>query len=362
MLTKILDNNEQALLFDKLVTAFLTFEALRTWLQAYYAAGLPRLGAGNLEHELSNLITWAKAQDGMETLLQQLADHPPHGDTGLPPIIFALTVGEIKARAKTNNGLPDVPPHQRWFAADRPFVNREELRQHLQDLENSPPGARCILVIEGNARSGKTFAVSLARACQAPANLRPTIDMEKFALYGQQVNARDLAVLIVGDKDGCPEYDETKDSQAVPGLLYWISNRLTTRTLWVIIDHCNRKPLTQGASELLVEFAGTVRNGDLPNVRLILVDFDCEAFDPAWREDVRHDRAVLPDSATVKEWCRQLATAARRKYTEELAARWAGDVFASLDVLSHEDGTWHKELERRLRHAVDRILACEVQP
>lgn len=155
MLTKILDNNEQALLFEDLVTAFLTVEDLRTWLQTYYTAGLPRLSSGNLEHELSNLITWAKAKDGMETFLQQLTDHSPRGDTELPAMIFALTLGEIKAQPKTRNGLPVVPPHQSWLAADRPFVNRKDLRKHLEDLATSPPRARCILVIEGKDARGR---------------------------------------------------------------------------------------------------------------------------------------------------------------------------------------------------------------
>ena len=361
MLTEPLNTNQQKLLFDKLVTAFLTVADLQTWIQAYYAAAFPWLSNSNLEHELSALMARANSEDGMAAFLQQLADHPPNGAADLPWIIFALTSGDITVRAKTSNGLPVVPPHQSWLAADRPFVNRKELRKHLEDLATSPPGARCILVIEGEARSGKSFAVSLARGCQAPENLSPTIDMKQYATHGTQVDSRELAVTIVGDESGCPSYDKTKDDEAVPRLLQWMSNRLKTRKLWVIIDHWNRgKSLTQGAISLLKEFAEVLRNGALPNVRLILVDFDRNDLPIAWRNNVRHDRAVLPDACMVHEWCVQLATAAKRKHSKQLAKKWAGDVFSNLDVLSRDDGTWHMELENRLRQTIDRIMECEV--
>ncbi len=361
MLTKILNGNEQTLLSEKLVTAFMTTADLRTWLQAHYMEALQWLTDAPLQNELTVLMTSAQASDGMEGLLQRLADHPPNGDVGLAAIIFALTGGEIKAKPKTRDGLPPVPAHQSWFAADRPFVNRKELRRHLEDLATSPPGAKCILVIEGEERSGKSFAVALVRGCQQPANLLPTIDLEKFARYGAQVNSRELAVLIVGDADDCPVYDPTKDDEAVPRLLHWMSTRLMTRNLWIIIDHWNRKPLTQGAISLLKEFASFLRDGVLPNVRLILADFNRADLPMEWRDDVRHDRAVLPTSTTVREWCLQLATAARRQHTVELADQWTGDVFSCLEEHKREDGTWHRELERRLRHAFDRILACEEQ-
>jgi len=80
------------------------------------------------------------------------------------------------------------------------------------------------------------------------------------------------------------------------------------------------------------------------------------------RDEVRYDHAVLPNESTVREWCLQLATAARRKHSDLLADKWAGDVFSRLDDLSPNDGTWHKELERRLRQAIDRIMACEALP
>lgn len=245
MAEELLSNEQRSLLLDKLVQAFMSIDGLKAWLQGNFSIALAQLTGVNLGQELANLISWANSEDGMRNFLQTLANHPPHGNKQLPNIIFALTVGKIKAQATINYGLPDVPPHQQWLAADRPFVNRNILREHLAQLNNSPPGAKCILVIDGEDRSGKSFAVSLVIGCQAPDKILPTIDIDKYARYAATLDARGLASLIVGDEEGSPYYDPTKESEAIPRLMHWMKIRLKSIGLWIVIDHCNRKALTQ---------------------------------------------------------------------------------------------------------------------
>ena len=326
MAAELLNTDQRRLLFEELEKSYGTVDQLQSWLEMELQSGLPILEQGNLKEELANLISWANAEDGMREFLQTLADHPPRGDKDLPKTIYAMTLREIEARAQTANGLPQVAPHLSWFAADRPFVNRKELRDHLADLDASPPGARCILVIDGDERSGKSFAVSLAIGCQVPERRLPTINIDDYAKVGAILDVRKLACHIAGDDQGCPAYDETKEDEAVPSMLFWVSNRLKAKQLWIILDHLNRKSLTSAAVSLLTLLTERIRIGELPSVRLILVDFDRNQLPPEWRDAVRHDRAVLPDRDRVEEWCKQIATAARRKHSPEEVKQWVSDV------------------------------------
>jgi hypothetical protein len=359
-MTELLKSEDRTLLIDELKKAILTVEALQSWLRAHYTVALAELGAGNLRNELTNLTVWAEGEDGMRALLQKLADHPP--SAAIPYMIYAYTHGQIKPQEKTNSGLPPVSPDKSWFAANRPFVNRDPLRDHLRELENSA-GAESVLVIDGDPRTGKSFAVSLALGFDIARKSQIPLDIDDFARVGQQMDARDLAVLIAGgDEVGCPLFDETKEDEAVPRLLYWLTSKLKGKSQWIIIDHCNRRVLTRGARTLLGDLIARLRSGALPDVRLILVDFDLKALPDEWRESVRHDCARLPDQHCVAEWCAQLASAAQRQCPADAPEQWARNVFSGLDTHSRSDGSWHRELERQLRQVVKEIMACEHQP
>ncbi len=353
---ELLTDEQQGMLIEELVNAFLSINRLKNWLQLNLSRGLAILTDGNLKQELGNLFIWAKSEDGMHLLLQTLANQPPSEDEGITAIIYGITLGKIKKQRKNLYGVPSVPPQQNWFAADRPFVNRNPLRDHLAQLRDSPPGAKCIFVIDGDDRTGKSFSVSLATACSPPDSILPTIDIDNFARYSAMLDARELACLIAGNEEGCPSYDPTKESEAVPRLMYWLNKILKPKNLWIIIDHCNRKALTDGARSLLKELSERIRNGELPHIRLILVDFDRNELPQEWRDDVRYDRAILPDRDHVKEWCLRLATVTKRDHTDKELDKWASEVFDKLDEYDPEDGTWHKELERRLRHTFNQII------
>jgi len=337
--------------------AMLTNAGLQGWLQQHYPAGLMALAGQPIAREIAGLIQWARSDDGMELLLQRLADHPPRPD--LPGIVYALTDGRIKPESRTSRGLPPVPAWKDWFAANRPFVNRSDLRQHLESLDTSA-GDEAILVIDGDPQTGKTFAVSMILGCRLPADRRQ-LDIDDFARFGRVLDAHELAKMIAGDGTSYSGYDPTKESESIPYLLDWLVAKLGVLNRWIIIDHCKRPALTDPARLLLVELAGKLRQGGLPGIRLILVDFDRNALPPRWRDYVRHERARLPDEACVQAWCAELAQAARRKQTEEQTKARALEVFVAVQGMRMEDGSWHMALERSLRKAHAEIMASEEQ-
>jgi hypothetical protein len=356
---ELLKTEDRLLLTKELIDALLTIDALQGWLRAHYPAALPHLGAEPLQAEVTRLLTWANSVDGMHALLQLLVDHPP--GPRIPWLIYAWTHAKIEPRARTRQGLPIVSPDRSWFAASRPFVNRGALRQHLKDLEVSA-GAQAVLVIDGEERTGKSFAVSLALGFESAQTSHPPLDIDEFARAGAQLNARDLAVLIAGDNHGSPPFDVTKEDEAVPHLMVWLTSKLRGRKLWIIIDHCNRRVLTQAARSILTSLATRLRSGALPDVRLILVDFDRNELPQQWRNQIRYDQAQLPDERCVEDWCLQLATAAKRLHPPGAPAQWANEVFAKLMGRSLADGSWHAELEQQLQETVERIMACDERP
>lgn len=355
---ELLRETDWETLQKKLIKAFLTVDGLKSWLASHLSTALPRLEGRDLGSELTNLMVWAKSDDGMREFLQQLADHPPGGDVRLPAVIEVLTGRRVIP--KGNNWLPDREPHESLFAANRPFVNRRPLRDRLDRLRKTSTGSECIMVIDGEDRSGKSFSLCLARSCQDPKSRLPTIDMEGYARSGEMVDAGKLAGEIAGEE--WSQYDPTKENASIYSLVQWLSGKLLTKPIWIIIDHCNRKVVTQGARSLLKELALKIGTGDLPGTRLILVDFNPEELPDEVRDDVLHDRAVLPDRDTVRDWCSALATAANRKHAPEEVQQWVSEVFQDLDQHPSEDGTWHREFQRRLKQAVERIRACEEQP
>lgn len=348
------------LLSKELVDALREVDAFRVWLRAHYTVGLAALvGGQGLAAEIVNVTASANAEDGMRTLLQRLADNPP-GDK-FPMLIYAYTHGEIRATEKAAHGLPPVSADQSWFAANRPFVNRGPLRAHLRDLANSV-GEKAILVINGQERTGKSFTVTLLSNFQAVQSSPPPLDIDEYARVGAELDARELVTLIVGDDVGCPAFDITKEDEAVPRLVRWLVTRVRGRQAWIIIDHCNRRVLTAGARRVLLGLAQQLRTGLLPGVRLILIDFDRAALPLEWRDQVRFDEAQLPSRDHVEHWCKELAVAAHRRFADSDAKKWAQDVFAGLDGQDTRDGSWHAALERELRKAVEKILACETRP
>lgn len=339
------------LLWNELKRVFVAVDNLKAWLRTYYPWALQKLTEKGLEVELTNLLQESNAEDGRQALLQALCDHPP--DPALPPMIYAFTLGAIKQRTVQYGQLP---PHQRSFVASRPFVNRTNLRQQLQELANSKGGKR-ILVIDGDSRTGKSFAMNMALETEEADRVQWLVDVDNYARFALELDARKFAVEIVGHEKDCPSFDITKEEEAVPRLMTWLARELQDKKIWIIIDHCNRQVMTRGARNLLKLLVDALYRGGLRGVRLILADFNRAELSPQLQSTIRYDRAELPARQHVEEWCRQVATLENRAFDPGEPEQWTDDVFADLNTYKHEDGSWHVAFEQKLMHAVDVIKA-----
>jgi hypothetical protein len=355
-----IEQTQTRLLWEELISAFGDVEGLRSWLRARLPEAQRDLVAGKLPEVLGTLMRTADARDGAASLYQELVDHAP--SSRVPGMIYAISKGAIVPRQAADQGQPNVPPYQRWFVFSRPFVDRTHLRSQLQQLATTEGGPESILVIEGERRTGKSMAVSLAVGVEDKSEERIPIDIDVFASSSAGINARDLAVTIADTEEDCPAFDITKEDEAVPHLVRWMTQKLRKSKRWIIIDHCNREFMTRGAQNVLKLLAKQLGIGAMQGVRLILADFSRAEVEKAVGYRVRYDRAVLPTEQQVEEWGRDFATKARKVFDKDDPAKWASSVFKGLERYNKGDGSWHMAFDQRLRRVADTIRACEVQP
>lgn len=344
-----LDAAKRKQLVDAIKKAFLTAAAVESWLAEEFDENVGNMFVGaSFDDKIAYLVTWANAR-GAETLLQKLADRPPGGS-----VLLQIEVASISGIRPANADFAPVAPHVDWFVTKRPFANRKGLRAALQTFDQAAPGADSVLVIEGDRFSGKSYGVRFARQCAPPGRF-VSVDVAQY--YEGQMNVAELVHAIDRhtERHDFPSFDKTKEAEAVPRMVGWITAKLSGPvTTWLIVDHCDRPNLTDPARELLLRLATNIEDGTLTNVKLILADIDRKKL-PAVLRGSRHDRAILPNQKEVEEWCQGLATHLGQGCTEEQIKAYAKDVFAGLDGLDGE--AMAPGLEQGLARAYLRIKA-----
>ncbi len=337
--------------------------ALRTWFEPRFAPVLPDnvwVTNHTLDLQIMELMRWAQSQDGGESLLQKFADDPPNGNSSLPSVIFLITEGRILSKNSKKSGPQTAEPHMSFFATGRPFVNREQFRNQLGQLP-SAKGAKRIVKVHGESRSGKSFSTRLAKECH-PAKHRVFLDVKAdYQEFGRLLNAFDLAKRLGKFKEDIfPSYDISKEKEMVPKLVEELETRLQefNDQIWIIIDHCKCKSMTEPACTLLMLLVKKIENQDLDNVRLILVDCDLTIS-----SDIQHkiliDAAKLPDKNAILEWAEKIVSAERLKCSRKQLEAWISCAWEKLESLGRESGEWELEYESQLEQLHTNIMNCE---
>jgi hypothetical protein len=179
--------------------------------------------------------------------------------------------------------------------------------------------------VDGPSKTGKTYGLRFAVKCAPQTRFSPV----DIADWGDiPMNAADLAKAIFPDNtDGFPQFDATKEDDAVPRLHQWLTARLRGTQRWIIIDHCRRPNLTRAAESLLLKLAGTLAKQYLPGVRLVIGDIDRTKLPESLSSLSRYDYTSLPDRVAVQEWCEGVAKQLQRPYTDDQIKGYVDEVF-----------------------------------
>ena len=132
--------------------------------------------------------------------------------------------------------------------------------------------------------------------------------------------------------------------------------------LWIIVDHCNGPAITDAARRLLALLAKRVEIGALPNVRLILIDFDHINLLPEIHDDVCTDTAFPPDKLAIQRWAEELAFTVHREYPKNTVEAWVEEAWQQVSTQKQETGAWGRLLKQQLQQLLKKILDWEVQP
>jgi hypothetical protein len=335
-----LDPNLRLKLRDTIVSEFKTIPAFETWIGLHITdENVANIVRQNVlfDERVFDFLQWITAKSRETEVLQKLADNPPNGSSVLPNVIYAATHGEVEPAVNARTGIKPIDPHDDWFVTQRPFANRKKLRDVLKVFDQAQPGADSVLVIDGERFTGKSFSIRFAVKC-APQDRFVIVDIADWG--DTPMNAKDLARAIGGSKgrarpsEDFPSFDLTKEDEAVPRLLMWVTETLMGTKSWVIIDHCNRPILTRAAGALLAKLAGKIESGFLPGVKLILADIDRTKLPGALPHGSRYDRAALPDETAVRHWCESFATHLNKTVTAVQLSDFVDEVFAGITVLA----------------------------
>lgn len=328
-------------LVDAIVKEFQTIPAFETWISLHIldenVANIVRQ-TGLFNQRAFDLLSWSLAQGRDTEVLQMLADDPPNGSAELPNLIYFVTDAEVEAAVNKRTGIKPIDPHDDFFVTQRPFANRKKLREVLKEFDKSQPGADSVLVIEGDRFTGKSYGIRFALQC-APKERFVFVDIGRWGTK-KQLTVKDLVQLIDGYKNqDLPSFDETKEDSAVGPMLMWLTAKLKGTKTWVIIDHCNRSVLTRPAADLLVELAGSVENGFLPGVKLILADIERAKLPGALPYRSHLDRAVLPDETAVQQWVESLATHLEKTVTAQQVSSFVTEAFDGIKIVIGQPAT-----------------------
>lgn len=230
---------------------------------------------GNLTNDIRAVVMVARQEGWLHDLLQEAAAAIP----GVPELArLRDSVAPIQAEA--------ADPWKALMINGQPLVDREPLRNAVQDLENQ---LGRILVVFGEPTVGKTHIGNLV-TWRAGENQHKLVVVDLLKLWESATNnagggpeakprlvpqeiALSLCDQLEIDREIIPPGDEQDSRWAIT-----FCNRLQGRLkpdadYWLLFDEYNKVPVSQQAADLIKELASRVATA-LPRVRLALLGYD----------------------------------------------------------------------------------------
>lgn len=162
-----------------------------------------------------------------------------------------------------------------------PFVNRTDFRIRLNTLASEAARAQPILVIDGAARSGKSYSTRyIDHFVNTKAGithyLYPPFDPEQATATGPEEIATDLVRMMGRPLKEQPQPNTNKDRYCVE-LVQWVFNEATQLggQHWFVFDNFRSESLRPDTRKFLTTLTSLVVTGRYPvSCRLILIGID----------------------------------------------------------------------------------------
>lgn len=232
---------------------------------------MPTLG-----QQISELLRFCE-EDGLagpRPLLLELLDRP---ELLIHPEITAI-VAELR---KKKDDLGQTDPYGQCLLMRKPFINRWNFRQVLQDFVARNPTRR-LLVVNGGPKTGKSYSklyvTHLKAACSGFAPVWFSTVNGQAESYTPDVVARNV-VSSVGGNLGLMPAQRGTDSRWAQELAAWVIHELGQRysAFCLLLDGLRAAPQ---ATHSLIYFLADALTSNLHHVdgRLVLIDYDPDAL------------------------------------------------------------------------------------
>jgi len=213
-------------------------------------------------------------------LLSMLVEHHPHANVKRAA---AQLHGECCVELRWY-GRHD--PNDTLFIGKLPFLNRNVLRSHLNEIAN---GDASVVAVSGPPLSGKSYSWNLLRKlCDARGLIGVNIDLGEYRLpsvCGPEDLMKDIARHL--DIGSGVEVEKEVEKEAEPArqaiaLTGWLAGKLSSRTeRWlVMLDGLDRASLSQGARDLVDKLIEKTAKQALRGFNLVVVGYEREIADP----------------------------------------------------------------------------------
>lgn len=183
---------------------------------------------------------------------------------------------------------PESEPVRVVFVEAEPFLDRDDLRDHLGTLMKGQ--GRRILRLRGGAGSGKTWTRLLVHHLEQHTGdfVAVYVDFEDFDPLTPAAVMEAVAM-----KFGC-ELADTKDIFAQASnqnirLVNWLKRTLRERApvgLWLMFDHSLKAPPGDRVQKLIKLLIREMRHGELHSLRLLFLDWERDLPQPL-EEEIR---------------------------------------------------------------------------
>jgi hypothetical protein len=190
-------------------------------------------------------------------------------------------IAEIMTRVRNPPPPASDPLNTTILSAGAPFVNRTELRGQLSRLATPAAKAQPIFVINGLAKSGKSYSINYIEyfSYNQPLSIIPSrleFDSDLGPDIGPTQVASDLVSMMGRPLKDMPE-PNTNQKLYTRNLALWVLNQAaqTPWQHWFILDNFRGEKLRPDTRDLLIALSDRVTTGVFPQqCRLILIGFD----------------------------------------------------------------------------------------
>lgn len=242
------------------------------------------------------------------------------------------SLGEFYSKLIERTGAPEIDFARRCCVLMKShyFINRHRLRNEVCDISDEQ-GPR-VLVVNGPARSGRTFTASyIVHYCDLHGGNCYLVELKRRHLGESPLKLVKLMAASFQWNASTIPIQHAQATQWVEELGEWVAGnvRNSQETVWLIFDDANAPGLDQLMREFIVYLAD--KTFDIPQLRIVLLAYAEPMLGPA-RMRMREESVLLPTKHDVRSFLADLCIVKNIDVDEPVLDELSEQIWSSLPV------------------------------